>query len=95
MELRSLDYKFGGRNAEDTKREVNDLNKEIGVTREVRVTTLGGGVGSSKALLYSQSVGMCWYRPTCQHGMSVWIQPRIWQGSRNYPGRSLRPGPGI
>ena len=40
MELRSLDYKFGGRNAEDTKREVNDLNKEIGVTREVRVTTL-------------------------------------------------------
>ena len=39
MELRSLDYKFGGRNAEDTKREVNDLNKEIGVTREVRVTT--------------------------------------------------------
>ena len=40
MELRSLDYEFGGRNVEDTKKEGNDLNKEIGVTREVRVTTL-------------------------------------------------------
>ena len=39
MELRSLDYEFGGRNVEDTKMERNDLNKEIGVTREVRVTT--------------------------------------------------------
>ena len=32
MELRSLDYKFGGRNVEDTKKEINDLNKEIDVT---------------------------------------------------------------
>ena len=40
VELRSLDYEFGGRNVEDTKMERNDLNKEIGVTLEVRVTTL-------------------------------------------------------
>ena len=40
MELRSLDYKFGGQNVEDTKKERNGLNKEIDDTREVRVTTL-------------------------------------------------------
>ena len=39
MELQSLEYEPRGRNAEDTKREGNNLNKESSITRKVRVTT--------------------------------------------------------
>ena len=39
MELRGLEYESRGRNTEDTKRGGNNLNKEISVTRNVRVTT--------------------------------------------------------
>ena len=40
VELRGLEYESRGRNTEDTKRGGNNLNKEISVTRNVRVTTL-------------------------------------------------------
>ena len=39
VELRGLEYESRGRNTEDTKRGENNLNKEISVTRKVRVTT--------------------------------------------------------
>ena len=62
MELRSLDYKFGGRNAVDTKKEGNDLNKEIGVTREVRVTTLNDCMVEFRNVANFDAVWLPWWR---------------------------------